>query len=116
MLADFITERSFCTQPIEPQTKKPTPKQSPIEGSSNNQTEPKPKFPDCWFVYLDRLSTLEGGRARILLIGPNKEEFKYSIRFKFPVTNNVTYYKTLLLGLQLAKKILARKIVVHIDL
>ena len=44
-----------------------------------------------------------------------KEDFKYSIRFKFPVTNNVAKYEALLSGLRLAKKIWAEKIILFTD-
>ena len=50
-----------------------------------------------------------------MLIELGKEEFKYSIRFKFLVTNNVTEYEVLLSGLRLAKKIRASKVIVFID-
>ena len=49
------------------------------------------------------------------MIELGKEEFKYFIRFKFLVTNNVTEYEVLLSGLRLAKKIRASKVIVFID-
>ena len=55
------------------------------------------------------------GWVGILFIGPEKKEFKYSIRFKFPVTNNVAAYEALLLGLRLAKKIRVSKVTIFTD-
>ena len=47
------------------------------------------------------------------MVSPNKEKFKYSIKFRFPITNNVAKYEALMLGLRLAKKIWVGKIVVY---
>ena len=46
-----------------------------------------------------------------MLIEPGKEEFKYSIIFKFSVTNNVAEYEALFSRLRLIKKIRIRKVV-----
>ena len=45
-----------------------------------------------------------------------QEEFKYSIKFKFLITNNVAEFETLLSRSRLAKKIRANKITIHTDL
>ena len=66
-------------------------------------TQEKKRWTDGRSV--DRSSVQEGSGAEIFLV--EKEEFKYSIKFKFPVTNNVAEYEALLLGLRLAKKIRA---------
>ena len=50
---------------------------------------------DRWSIYIDRSSAQEGGGARILLVRPGKEKFKYSIKFRFPVTNNMVEYETI---------------------
>ena len=56
-------------------------------------------------MYVDGSSAQEGAAVGILLIGPDKEEFKCSIKFTFPITNNAVEYETLLAGLRLAKRI-----------
>ena len=48
-------------------------------------------------------------------MGPDKEEFKYSIKFTFLITNNAAEYEALLAGLQLAKRIRAEKVKVFAD-
>ena len=58
----------------------------------------------------------EGAGVGILLIGSDKEEFCYSIKFMFPITNNVVEYESLLEGLRLAKKIWVEKLIVFPDL
>ena len=81
----------------------------------SNRLEETQRQKDIWSVYVDGSSAQEGSRASILLIGPDKEEFKYSIKFTFPITNNVAEYKALLAGLRLAKKIRAENVKVYAD-
>ena len=50
-----------------------------------------------------------------MLEGSDKEEFKYSIKFTFLITNNATEYETLLAGLQLAKRIRVDRIRIFVD-
>ena len=52
----------------------------------------------------------------ILLIGFDKEELKYCMKFGFPITNNVIEYESLLSDLKLAKKIKDERITVYLDL
>ena len=63
------------------------------------------KETDIWSVYVDGSSAQEGAGAGILLIRPDKEEFRCSIKFTFPIANNATEYEALLAGLRLAKRI-----------
>ena len=70
---------------------------------------------DIWSVYVDGSSAQEGAGAGILLIGPDKEEFKCSIKFTFPITNNAVEYEALLTGLRLAKRIRAHRVKVFVD-
>lgn len=64
---------------------------------------------------MDGSSALNGGEVGILLIELGKEKFKYSIRFKFLVTNNMAQYEALLSRLRLAKKIWAGKVILFTD-
>ena len=48
-----------------------------------------------------------------MLVGLKREEFKYYIKFKFSITNNIVEYEALLLGLRLAKKIRTNNITVY---
>ena len=68
---------------------------------------------DIWSVYVDGSSVQED--AGILLIVPDKEEFKCSIKFTFPNTNNAAKYEALLAGLRLAKRIRAHRVKVFAD-
>lgn len=49
------------------------------------------------------------------MCGPHNGEFQYSVRYTFPITNNVVEYEVLLTGLDLAKKIRAQHVIVHVD-
>ena len=83
-----------------------------VYGGQLEETEGQSKI---WSVYVDESSTSEGVGASVLLIGPDKEEFKYSIKFTFPITNNATEYETLLARLQLARRIQTDRIRVFVD-
>ena len=60
---------------------------------------------DIWSVYVDGSSAQKGAGAGILLVGPDKEEFRCSIKFTFLITNNMTKYEALLASLRLDRKI-----------
>ena len=49
------------------------------------------------------------------LVSPENEILEYTIRLKFPVTNNEVEYKTLITGLKLAKSIEINNLIVHSD-
>ena len=105
-LADFVTECSF-------QKPQKTERQSaPVCG---DQIEEAQSQAEVWSIYVDGSSSPENSGAGILLVGPDKEEFKYSIKFTFPITNNAAEYEALLAGLQLAKRIRADRIRVFTD-
>ena len=70
---------------------------------------------DIWSVYVDGSLAPTSAGTCILLVGPNKEEFRYSIKFTFPITNNAAEYEALLAGLQLTKRIRADRIRVFGD-
>ena len=80
-----------------------------------DQVEKTQSQAEVWSIYVDGSSSPENSGAGILLIGPDKEEFKYSIKFTFPITNNAAEYEALLAGLQLAKRIRAEKVRVFAD-
>lgn len=49
------------------------------------------------------------------MCSPQNEEFKYSVKYTFPVINNVAEYEALIRSLKLVKKIRARQVIVHVD-
>ena len=70
---------------------------------------------DIWSVYVDGSSVQEDAEAGILLIVPDKEEFKCSIKFTFPIINNAAEYEALLAGLRLVRRIRADRVKVFVD-
>ena len=80
-----------------------------------DQVEETQRQAEVWSVYVDGSSAPESAGASILLVGPDKEEFKYFIKFTIPITNNVAEYEALLAGLQLAKRIRAKRVKVFAD-
>ena len=50
-----------------------------------------------------------------MLVEPSKEEFKYFIKFTFPITNIVAEYEALLASLRIARKIWVGKLKVYDD-
>ena len=63
---------------------------------------------DQWLVYIDKSSAQEGGGARILLVGLEKE-------FRFSITNNMAEHEALLSSLRLTKKVRAKKVMLFTD-
>ena len=105
-LADFVTECSFQkSQGTEHHS-------APVCDDKVEETLRQTKV---WSIYVDGSSAPENARAGILLVGPDKKEFKYSIKFTFPITNNAAEYEALLAGLQLAKRIRAERVRVFVD-
>ena len=104
--ANFVAKCSFQ----KPQETKH--QSAPVCGDQLEETQWEAEI---WSVYVDGSSAPEGAGAGILLVGPEKEEFKYSIKFTFPITKNPAEYEALLAGLQLAKRIRADKLKVFAD-
>ena len=81
----------------------------------NDQLTDLERQANIWSVYIDGSSKQKGAGVGILLIGPDKEEFKCSIKFTFPITNNAAEYEALLAGLRRAKRIRAQRVNVFVD-
>ena len=105
-LANFVAECTF---------QKPQETEHQSTPACGEQLEKEQGQAEIQSVYVDGSSASDGVGAGILLVGLDKEEFKYSIKFTFPITNNVAEYEALLAGLQLARKIRADRLKVFID-
>jgi ribonuclease HI len=66
-------------------------------------------------MYFDRFYTLKGARAGVVLISPEGDILKYVIQLDFSVTNNITEYEGLVTGLQLAKELGIRRLLIWGD-
>jgi ribonuclease HI len=58
------------------------------------------------------LCTLKGVGTGILLIPPVGDMSKYAIQIEFSATNNITEYEGLVTGLQLAKELGIRRLLI----
>ncbi|XP_073061728.1 uncharacterized protein [Primulina eburnea] len=68
-----------------------------------------------WMVHVDGSSTSGGSGAGVLLESPQGDQFQYTIRFRFPATNNEAEYEALIIGVKLALAAGARRLVAHSD-
>ena len=68
-----------------------------------------------WVVKVDGSSTLYAGGIGIILKSSEGDKLKYAARLQYQTTNNEAKYETLLKGLELAKSIRAKSVIVQGD-
>ena len=90
VLADFIVEFTYPYKEEEP----------PME---------------TWTVQTNGSATKKMGEARVVLISPEEETLKYVVRLQFLTTNNEAEYEALLTGLNLAKALGAKNLIIQAD-
>jgi ribonuclease HI len=73
------------------------------------------ELPDHWVIYFDGSYTLKGVGVGVVLIPPECDIFKYVIQLEFPATNNIVEYEGLVTGLQLAKDLGIRRLLIRGD-
>ena len=66
---------------------------------------------DLWTINTDGSSTQKGGGAGIVITSPEKDDLKYGVQLKFPITNNEAEYEALWTGLRIARALGAENIV-----
>ena len=88
-LADFIAEF--------------TPSHDDLDEIEGNKT---------WVVYVDGSSTLHAGGIEVVVKSPEKDKLKYKVRLHYQTTNNEAEYEALLKGLELAKSLGAKSVLV----
>ena len=66
-------------------------------------------------VHVDRSSTLYADGIRIVLKSPEGDKLKYTTRLQYQTTNNEVEYEALLKGLELAKSLGAKSVLVQGD-
>jgi hypothetical protein len=72
-----------------------------------------------WKMYFNGASSWEGARARVLFVAPNDEyyiPFSYILQFDIDYINNVCEYEALILGLEVARKIKIKHLIVYEDI
>ncbi|XP_027151870.1 uncharacterized protein LOC113751923 [Coffea eugenioides] len=71
--------------------------------------------PQRWTLYVDGSSNSGGSGAGLLLEDPHGKTCSYVLRFDFAASNNEAEYKSLIAGLQLARRLGAYQISVYSD-
>ncbi|XP_030941728.1 uncharacterized protein LOC115966689 [Quercus lobata] len=65
-----------------------------------------------WIVHMDGSSTQFAGRIGVVLLSPKGDKLKHKVRLQYQTTNNEVEYEALLKGLELAKSVEAKMILV----
>ena len=65
-----------------------------------------------WVIHVDGSSTQHAGGIRVFLQSPEGDKLKYKLRLQYQPTNNEVEYEALLKGLELAKSLEARSILI----
>ena len=68
-----------------------------------------------WVVYMDGSSTLHARGIRVILQSPEGDKLKHNVHLQYQTTNNEVEYEVLLKGLELAKSLEAKSILVQGD-
>ncbi|KAA3465503.1 Pol polyprotein [Gossypium australe] len=68
-----------------------------------------------WLVYVNCFAIITGSGAGALIIDPNGSEWQYIFSFGFQTSNNIIEYEVLVSGLQLARQLGAKDLIVHTD-
>ncbi|XP_019414570.1 PREDICTED: uncharacterized protein LOC109326333 [Lupinus angustifolius] len=68
-----------------------------------------------WTIFVDGSSNLKGSGAGILLENGQRVTIEHSLTFTFPTSNNQAEYEACITGLQLAKEVGARKVLICND-
>ena len=68
-----------------------------------------------WIIHVDDSSTQHAGGIRVVLQSPEGDSLTYKVRLQYQTTNNEVEYEALLKGLELAKSIEAKSILILED-
>jgi ribonuclease HI len=66
-------------------------------------------------MYFNGSYTLKGAGASVVLLPPECDILKYAIQLEFAATNNIAEYEGLVTGLQLAKDLGIRQLLIRED-
>ena len=68
-----------------------------------------------WQMFFDGSLNIDGARAGIFFVSPNKDKHCYVLRIHFPVSNNVAEYEAGLHSIRLAVELGVKRLYVHGD-
>ena len=82
------------------------------EFTSNYDDLDKTENSKKWAIHVDGSSTQHAGGIGVVLQSPEGDKLKHKVRLQYQTTNNEVDYETLLKGLELAKSVEAKSILV----
>jgi hypothetical protein len=97
ILADFVAEFT------------PTTEQKDL--SETKFQENSPEDSGWWKIYVDGVSNAKGSGTRVVIITPDEQ----SIRLDFKASNNEAEYEAVMVGLNSAKTLGAKHLIVYCD-
>jgi hypothetical protein len=89
-----------------------------LEHKELNKTafqEDSPENSRWWKIYVDGASNAKGSGTGVVIITPNETVIEQSIRLDFKASNNEAEYEAVLAGLNSAKTLGAKNLIVHYD-
>jgi hypothetical protein len=101
ILADFVAEFT------------PTPKQKDLNETTFQENSPENS--GWWKIYVDGASNAKGSRTGVVIITPDETVIKQLIRLDFKTSNNEAEYEAVLTGLNSAKTLGAKHLIVYCD-
>jgi len=81
-----------------------------VEFAGNDQTTP-----NWWSLYVNDTSNENGSGTWIILEGPNNATLEQALKPNFKASNNQAEYETLIVGLKLAREVMAKKLRCYTD-
>ncbi|XP_068344095.1 uncharacterized protein [Pyrus communis] len=70
---------------------------------------------DFWHLQVNDASNYKGSRAGLALVTPDSSNLKKAITLSFKTSNNEAEYEALLVGLQMEKDLVMKKLAIHSD-
>ena len=67
---------------------------------------------EIWIIYVDGSSTQYAGGIGVVLQSTEGDKLRYKVRLQYQTTNNKVKYEALLKGLELAKSVEAKSILI----
>jgi hypothetical protein len=94
-----------------------TPPPCHLGGPNDNEPEVKaPIFTKShWALFFNGSSRKQGVEARVLLLTPEGEQFKYMVHLDFKASNNIAEYEALIFGLSTALSLGVQQLLVKGD-
>ena len=77
--------------------------------------EPAVEKPFPWLLYVDRVFDPMSAGAGVVLKGPRGIKLEYTLKILFKASNNAVKYEAMIAGLNLAKEIKPKTLIIYSD-